>query len=330
MHRIAKLIFALGLALVATPSSYAQQSAKMARVGFLWPSAPGAPAPLINAFRQGLRELDWVEGQNLIMEYRFADGKPERFPALVGELSSLPVDVIVAGPAPAAVAAKTAVSTIPIVITLGADPVAFGLMEGLSPQVGNITGLTEITPELTPKRLTLLKESIPSLSRVALLWHAGVLQKDTIDKTVADAKTAARVLGLEIQLVEAKTNDSLEVAFDEITKGRAEAVVVLMSPAFNAQTKTLADLANKHKLPTVYEFRGFAAAGGLMSYGADFGDVYRRAAKYVDRLLKGAKASDLPVAGPSQIELVVNLKAAKELGVTIPQSVLQQARDVIQ
>jgi ABC-type uncharacterized transport system substrate-binding protein len=242
----------------------------------------------------------------------------------------LPVQVIVAGPAPAAVAAKQATTTIPIVITLGADPVAFGLIERRTPHSGNITGLTEVVPELTPKRLALLKEIMPALTRVALLWQSGSLREETVSQMVQEAQDAARALGLELQVVEARTADGLDPAFDEIVKGRAEALVVLMSPTFNTQTKRLADLASQHRLPTMYEFRGFAVAGSLMSYGAEINDIYRRAATYVDQLLKGAKPADLPIEGPTKLELVINRKTAQTLGLEIPQSLLRQADQVIE
>jgi putative tryptophan/tyrosine transport system substrate-binding protein len=188
-----ELTLALTFALLAMSSEVnAQQAVKMPRVGFLWPSAPGAPSPLVDAFRQGLREHGWIDGQNVAIEFRYAEGKPERFPALVEELVSLPIDVIVAGPAPAALAATKATATIPIVITLGADPLAFGLNKS------NVTGLTEITPELTPKRLGFLKEMMPKLSRVALLWQSGSLREDTISKTTTEARNTARTLGLQI------------------------------------------------------------------------------------------------------------------------------------
>jgi ABC-type uncharacterized transport system substrate-binding protein len=264
------------------------------------------------------------------VEYRYAEGKAERFPELIAELVHLPVEVIVAGPAPAAVAAKKVTTTIPIVITLGADPVAFGLMESLTPQGGNITGLTEVAPELTPKRLALLKELMPTLTRVALLWQPGTLREETGGQMLQEAKDTARPLGLQLQVVETRTADGLDLAFDEIVKERAEALVVLMSPTFNAQPKRLADLASTHRLPTMYEFRSFAAAGGLMSYGAEISDIFRRAATYVDRLLKGAKPADLPVERPTKFELVINRKTAQTLGLEIPQSLLRQADQVIE
>jgi putative ABC transport system substrate-binding protein len=326
-----RLIFALVLSLLTMSFEVnAQPAAKVPRVGFLWTGSSSAPSPLIEAFRQELNGLGWVDGKNVIVEYRYAEGKAERFPELVAELVHLPVEVIVAGPAPAAVVAKKATTTIPIVITLGADPLAFGLMDSLTPQGDNITGLTEVTPELTPKRLALLKEIMPALTRVAFLWQPGSLREETFGQMMKEAKDTARTLGLQTQVVEARTADGLDLAFDEIVKGRAEALVVLMSPTFNAQTKRLADLASTHRLPTMYEFRAFAAAGGLMSYGADFSDVYRRAATYVDRLLKGAKPADLPVEGPTKFELVINRKTAHTLGLEIPQSLLRQANQVIE
>ena len=315
------------MAIVATAD--AQDVQKRPKVGFLWSGSAGSPSPFIAAFETGLRDLGWVKDQNVTVEYRYADGKAERFPELVKELVDLPVEVFVAGPAPAAVASKRATSTIPIVITLGADPVAFGLMESLRPQDGNITGLTEVTPELTPKRLSFLKEIMPALTRVAILSQPGILRIETFDQMVKQTKDTAQSLGLQLQFFEVRTINDLAAAFDEMAKARVEAVVVLQAPTFNAQTKRLAELANTHRLPTVYEFRSFPAAGGLMSFGADFNDIYRRAATYVDKLLKGAKPADLAVEGPTKLELVINRKIAKTLGLEIPHVLLQQADQVI-
>jgi len=326
-----RLIVPLVLSLLAVSfDGYAQQAGKMPRVGFLWTGPSSSSSPFIEAFRRGLHGLGWVDGQNVTVEYRYAEGKAERFPDLATELVHLPVEVIVAGPAPAAVAAKQATTTIPIVITLGADPLAFGLMESRAPQGGNITGLTEMAPELTPKRLALLKELMPALTRVALLWQPGTLREETFGRIVQEAQDAARALGIQLQVVEARTADGVDAAFAEIVKGRAEALVVFMSPTFNNQPKRLADLASQHQLPTMYEFRGFAAAGGLMSYGADISDIYRRAATYVDRLLKGAKPADIPVEGPTKFELVINRKTAQTLGLEIPQSLLLRADQVLE
>ncbi len=266
----------------------------------------------------------------MAVEYRYAEGKAERFPDLAAELVRLPVEVIVAPPAPATLAAKAATTTIPIVFTLGADPVAFGVLASLRPQGGNITGLTEVAPELTPKRLGLLKESMPALTRVAILSQPGTLRDETFGRMVKEANDTARSLRLQLQFVEARAANDLDQAFNEMAKERAEALVVLMSPTFNAQTQQIANLASKHRLPTIYEWRGFAAAGGLMSYGADFNDIYRRAATYVDRILKGARPADLPVEGPTKFELVINLKTAKTLGLEIPQLLLRQADQVIE
>ena len=198
------------------------------------------------------------------------------------------------------------------------------------PQGGNTTGLTEVVPELTPKRLTLLKEIMPALTRVAILSQPGMLRAETFEQMVKQAKDTAQSLGLQLQFVEVRAANELDQAFGEMVKERVEALVVLMSPTFNAQTRRLADLASTHRLPTMYEFRGFAAAGGLMSYGADISNIYRRAATYVDRLLKGARPADLPVEGPTKLELVINRKTAKTLGLEIPQALLQQADQVME
>jgi putative tryptophan/tyrosine transport system substrate-binding protein len=318
-------VTAVMLAIVATAN--AQQITKSPKVGFLSGGSAGSPSPFITAFENGLRDLGWIKDKGVIVEYRYADGKTERYPDLVNELVRLPVDVIVAGPAPAALVAKKATPTIPIVITLGADPIAFGLME--TRQSGNITGLTEVTPELTPKRLTLFKQIMPSLRRVAILSQPGMLRTETFDQVVKQARETAQSLGLQLEFFEVRAITDLDAAFDGMTKVGIEALVVLQSPMFNAQTKRLADLANTHRLPTMYEFRGFAAAGGLMSYGADFNDIYRRAATYVDRLLKGAKPADLRVEAPIKLDLVINRKTAKTLGLEMPQALLHQADQVI-
>jgi len=316
------------LAIGATAN--AQQAQKRPTVGFLAPGSAGSPSPFIEAFENGLRALGWIKDQNVILEYRYAEGKAERFPELVNELVRLPVDVIVAGPAPAAVAAKKATTTIPIVITLGADPFAFGLMDSHTAQNGNITGLTETTPELTPKRLTLLKQIMPNLTRVAILSQPGMLRAETFDQIVKEAGDTARSLGLELQLMEVRAASDLDAVFNEMAKARVEGLVVLQSPTFNAQTKRLADLANSHRLPTIYEFRAFAAAGGLISYGADFNDVYRRAAGYVHKLVKGARPGDLPVESPTKLEPVINRKTANTMGLELPQTLVLAADQVIE
>lgn len=325
--RILLMMLAL-LAIVAPADS--QQTQKSPKIGFLVSGSAASPSPFIEAFENGLRALGWVKDQNMTVEYRYAEGKAERFPDLVNELVRLPVDVIVAGPAPAAVAAKKATTTIPIVITLGADPFAFGLIDSHTPQSGNITGLTETTPELTPKRLMLLKQIMPALTRAAILSQPGMLRAETFDQIVRQARDTAQSLGLQLQFVELRAASDLEAAFDEMAKAGVEALVVLQSPTFNAQTKRLADLTNTHRLPTIYEFRAFAVAGGLVSYGADFSDVYRRAAGYVDRLVKGARPGDLPVESPTRLELVINRKTANTLGLEVPQTLLQLADQVIQ
>ena len=326
------LIVALvsSLLMVGVFETDAQQPQKIPKVGFLWIGSPGSPSPLIEAFENGLRDLGWVKGQNVAVEYRYAEGKAERFPDLAAELVRLPVEVIVAPPAPATLAAKAATTTIPIVFTLGADPVAFGVLVSLRPQGGNITGLTEVAPELTPKRLRLLKEGMPALTRVAILSQPGTLSDKTFGQMMKEAKDAARSLGLQLQFVEAQAASDLDLAFDQMARERAEALVVLMSPTFNAQTQQIANLASKQRLPTIYEWKTFAEAGGLMSYGADVNDIFRRAATYVDRILKGARPADLPVEGPTKFELVINLKTAKTLGLEIPQSLLRQANQVIE
>ena len=319
-----------GGVLAAPFAAGAQSGAKIPKVGFLLAGSARSPSPVVEALEKGLRDLGWINGQNVVLEYRYAEGKTERFPDLAGELVRLPVDVIVAPPAPATHAAKAATTTIPIVFTLGADPVAFKVMSTLDPRGGNLTGLTEMAPELTPKRLGLLKEIVPTLSRVGILSQSGTLRDETFGQMAREANNTARSLGFQVRFVEARVATELEAVFDEIAKERVEALVVLMIPTFNAQTKRLADLASKHRLAAVYETKGFAVAGGLASYGADISDIWRRAATYVDRILKGARPADLPVETPTKFELVINLKTAKALGLTIPLSLLARADQVIQ
>lgn len=324
----AALAVVLTLGVLAAPlSAEAQAVAKTPVIGVLW--STGAPSPFAEAFETGLRELGWVNGQNVTIEYRYAEGKAERFPDLANELVRLRVDVIVAPPAPATLAAKAATTTIPIVFTLGADPTAFGVLTNPRPEDGNLTGLTEIAPELTPKRLELLKEIVPALTRVAIVWQPGTLRDETYAQLAKEARVTAQSFGIQLRFVEIREAKELEATFDDIAK-RHEAVIVLMSPTFNAQTKRLADLASKHRLAAVYETSAFAMAGGLGSYGAVISDVWRRAATYVDRILKGARPADLTVEGPTKLELAINMKTARTLGLTVAPSLLRRADKVIE
>jgi len=313
---------------VAPLAAEAQQAAKVARIGFL--SANLAPSPhLREAFRQGLRDLGYVEGRNLVIEYRDAEGRFERLPALAAELVALKVDVIVAGGTPQALAAKQATRTLPIVFTAVGDPVTDGLVPSLARPGGNVTGLSALTPELVGKCLEQLKQTLPGVSRVAVLWQPGAFSERTEKDMLKGADVAARALGVQLQFVEARGPADFDRAFSDMTRARAGALTVLPSSMFFNARRRLVDLAATNRLPTVSPRREFVEAGGLMAYGPNIADVFRRAATYVDKILKGAKPGDLPVEQPTKFELVINLKTAKALGLTIPQSVLGRSDEVI-
>ena len=327
----AAVTVALALGLVDAPlNAEAQQAAPVARIGLL-ANNPAASPHLLEAFLQGLRDLGYVEGRNVVIEYRFAEGKFERFPALAAELVALKVDVIVASTDPAALAAKQATKTIPIVFASGAsDPVTSALVTSLARPGGNVTGVTGLGPELVAKVLEHLKQAVPGISRVAVLWHSGGLGERTQKDMLKEAEVAARALGVRLQFVEARGPADIDRAFADMTRARAGALTVLPSSMFNGERRRLVDLAAKNRLPAVYSWREFVDAGGLMSYGPNLVDLYRRPATYVDKILKGAKPGDLPVEQSSKFELVINLKTAKALGLTIPQSVLLRADHVIE
>jgi ABC-type uncharacterized transport system substrate-binding protein len=314
--------------LAAPRAAEAQQAAKVARIGFLATNLAGSPH-VIEAFRQGLRDLGYVEGRNVVIEYRDAEGKFERLPALAAELVALKVDVILAGGTLAALAAKQATRTIPIVFVSAGDPVGSGLVTSLARPGGNVTGLSNLTTELVSKCLELLTQAVPRVSRVAALWQPGAMGERTEKDMLKEADVAARALGVRLQVVEARGPADLDRAFSDMTKARADALTVLGSSMFFTERRRLVDLAAKNRLPAVYNVREFVDAGGLMAYGPNQADLFRRAATYVDKILKGAKPADLPVEQPTKFELVINLKAAKALGLTIPQSVLGRADEII-
>jgi ABC-type uncharacterized transport system substrate-binding protein len=317
-------------ALFSPAAAEAQEAAKVARIGLL-ANNPAANPHLLEAFLHGLRDLGYVEGRNLVIETRSAEGKLERYPALAAELVALKVDVIVAANPTAALAAKQATRTLPIVFAAaGADPVTSGLVTSLARPGGNVTGLTGLGPELVGKWLDQLKQAVPGVSRVAVLWHPGAGGERTERDMLKGAEVAARALGVRLQFVEARGPEDFGRAFSEMTRGRAGALAVLGSAMFVSERRRLLDLAAKNRLPAVYSHREFVDAGGLMFYGPDLADIYRRAASYADRILKGAKPADLPVEQPTKFELVINLKTAKALGLTIPQSLLLRADQVIQ
>jgi putative ABC transport system substrate-binding protein len=321
-----------GALLTAPLATEAQQAAKVARIGCLvWLplESPEARVPL-EAFRQGLRERGYVEGQNIVIEYRSADGKIDRLPGLGTELARLKVDLIVVANTPMARAVQQATTTIPIVAWAMGDPVGDGLVASLARPGGNITGLTFLGPELVPKRLGLLKEALPKVTRIAALWHSGIFGERTTRDMLKGTEAAARALGVQLQLVEVRGPDEFDRAFSTMTRERADALIVFPSPALFNERRRIVALATKHRLPSMFNAREFVELGGLIGYGASITDLSRRAATYVDKILKGTKPADLPVEQPTKFELVINLKTAKALGLTIPQSLLQRADEVIQ
>ena len=324
---------ALAVGILITPIvAEAQPAAKVPRIGYLVTGSLESPETRValDAFRQGLRERGYVEGQNILIEYRAADGKIERFPGLATELARLKVDVILAANTPAARAVQQATTTIPIVVPVIGDPVGDGLVASLARPGGNITGLTFLGPELVPKRLELLKQALPKVSRVAALWHRGAFSERTTRDMLMATEAAARTLGVQLQLVEVRGPNEFDRAFSTMISERADALIVFPSTMlFNERTR-IVDLAAKHRLPSMSQAREFVELGGLIAYGASITDLFRRAATYVDKILKGAKPSDLPVEQPTKFELVINLKTAKALGLSIPQSVLGRADHVIE
>jgi putative ABC transport system substrate-binding protein len=328
--RLIGLAVVLAVSLTLAPlAAEAQQAAKIPRIGYLTVDLAANP-DLHEAFRQELRDLGYVEARNLVIEYRDGKGKFERLPALAAELVALKVDVIVAAGTPHALAAQQATRTIPIVLTGAGDPVASGLVSSLARPGGNVTGLSMLTPELVGKRLELLKQAVPGVSRVAVLWQPGDYGERTEKDILKEAEVTARALGVRLQVVEARGPQDFDRAFSDMTRARAGALIVLGSSMFFTERRRLVDLTAKHRLPGVYSARDSVDVGGLMSYGANLADMFRRAATYVDKILKGAKPGDLPVEQPTNFELVINLKTAKALGLTIPQTLRQRADEVIQ
>jgi ABC-type uncharacterized transport system substrate-binding protein len=310
---------------VLCPPTQAQQPAKISRIGWLAGGSPSGVAPLTDAFRQGLHQLGYVEGKNVAIEYRYAEGKFDRLPDLAAEIVQLKVDVIIVASDRAIDAVKRATATIPIVMVGPGDPVGLGLIDSLARPGGNLTGLSFILIELAGKRLELLKEAFPKISRVAVLRIAAPVGEQQVKET----EVAAQKLGIQVQSVQVQSADDFENAFLTITKGRADSLLIPRSPLIRTHATRIMDFAEKRRLPTMYDDRLFVEAGGLMSYGTNTLDFYRRAATYVDKILKGAKPADLPVEQPMKFELVINLKTAKQIGVTIPPNVLARADKVI-
>lgn len=310
----------------------AQQPKTVARIGLLATASREAPEAqmLFNAFRQALRDRGHVEGRSIVIERRSANGSIERFPALARELVRLKVDVIVALNSLSARAAQQATATIPIVVAVMGDPVGERLVASLARPGGNLTGLTFLAPELVPKLLALLKEALPAAAQVAALFHPRAYGEHTMNALMKDTETAARALGVHLRLAAVQGPDELDRAFTTISAERADALIVFPSPMLFNERRRIADFATKHRLPTMAIAREFTELGGLMSYGASIIDLFRRAAGYVDKILKGAKPSDLPVEQPTKFELVINLKTARALGLAVPEALLVAADEIIE
>ena len=327
---LSPLLFALGflcaLLLALCSSVNAQQPKKIPRIGFLSTTFPSNVPPRLEAFRQGLREIGYVEGKNIIIEYRYAEGKIDRLPMLLDDLVRLKVDVIVtSGPSPTR-SAKKATVTIPIVMTWDYDPVGNGLVMSLAQPGGNITGLSTLAPEISGKQLEILREIVPKLSRVAVLGTSSVPGNA---EALRATELAAVALKVPLLYIEIRDRKDIETVFQTARKGRVDAVLALASRVLLTDRTQVADLAVKSRLPAIYGESEHVEAGGLMTYGVNIPDLFRRAATYVDKILKGAKPADLPVEQPTKFEFIINLKAAKQIGLTIPPNVLARADKVI-
>jgi len=320
-------LFAIIVALtVCGARAEAQQPGKIFRIGFLDPSTASGSAVLVKAFRQELSKLGWIEGKNITIEYRFAEQMNERVPELASDLVRLKVDLIVATTTPSALVAKSATTTIPIVMVSAADPVGTGLVASLARPGGNVTGFSALSTELITKRLEILNDAVPKLARVGLLRPAALAS----DLQLKDLRPAAQTLKLKLEEIDAQPDpQGLESAFQTAKQKQVNAIMTMTTRAFFAERKRIVELAAKYRLPAIYFQREFVDEGGLMSYGADFDDLYRRAAVYVDKILKGAKPGDLPVQQATKFEFVINLKAAQQIGLTIPVRVLERANQVI-
>jgi putative ABC transport system substrate-binding protein len=324
------LFVMLALSVLAAPVvAAAQQPTKVHRIGRLSPGPPPSQSsPSMEAFRQGLRDLGYVEGQNLVIEWRWAEGRDERLPDLAAELVRLQVEVIVVGGVAAIRAAQHATSTIPIVMAANYDPVGEGFVASLAHPGGNITGVSWLGAELPGKRLEILKETLPQSTRIAVLGNPTFAAYDT---WLHSLTTAARALGLHLHVLELRRADELDSAFAALTNTGADALIVLSDPALmDGLHGRIVDFAATSRLPAMYDWRAYVDAGGLMSYGPNMPDMQRRAASYVDKILKGAKPADLPIEQPTTFNLVINLKVARALGLTIPPTVLFQAHEVLQ
>jgi putative tryptophan/tyrosine transport system substrate-binding protein len=329
MNARRRLVLALMAGALTAPfASFAQQPTKSARIGFLAPTFPQVLSTRLQAFRDGLRELGYVEGKNLQLEVRWGEGKLERLPTLADELVQAKVDVIVAATSPSVVAARQATQTVPIVMPVSSDPVGDGLVASLARPGGNITGLSLMAPELGQKRLQLLEELFPKVSRaVAVLWNPAYVG---MRARFEQAQVAAPAVGLTVRSVEVRDTHELDVAFEAIIREHPDGLLLLVDPFTFSQRARIVEFAAEQGLPVIYESSDFVDVGGLISYGPNIHDMYRRSATYVDKILRGAKPADLPVEQPTKFEMAVNLRAAKALGIKFPESILLRADKVIE
>jgi putative ABC transport system substrate-binding protein len=321
------IVIVVFASLVVPRATGAQPPGRVARIGVLHSGSPSSAAPSEDAFRQALRELGYIQGQNILLEHRFAEGKSEKLSELAAELVLLKVDILVVGGVSATQAARQATTTVPIVVGYAGDLVGTGLVASLAKPGGNVTGSTEISPDLSGKRLELVKEVVPRASRVGVVWYPRKGGSD--EEEVRQTETAARQLGVQVQLIEVQQPNEFQGAYTAMTKQQANAVILIRGSFTDFHRTQLIGLALKHRLPSICEPAQWVHDGCLMSYGPDYAHLWRRTAVYVDKILKGAKPADLPVEQPTKFELVVNLRIARALGLTLPQSILLRADEVI-
>jgi putative tryptophan/tyrosine transport system substrate-binding protein len=326
MKRKISILAVFAMLLALSFSAQAQQPTKASRIGFLNAGSPATSPARQELFRQGLRQLGYVEGKNIVIDWRYAEGKPDRLPALAAELVRLKVDIIVTGGGISTRSAKDATVTIPIVMTQDIDPVGNGFVASLARPGGNITGLSTLAPEISGKQMELLKEIVPKFARVAVL---GTTTNPGTAQALKETELAAGAFKVQLQYLDVLGPKDINTGFRTATKAHADAVLVLISSVLNTHRAPVVNLAVKSRLPVMYPFPEFVEAGGLMSYGVSFADLWRRAATYVDKILKGAKPADLPVEQPKKFELIINVKSAKQIGLTIPPNVLVRADKVI-
>ena len=324
MKSIVILVLATAIS-ISTPDAQAQQATAIPRIGILVGTAASSVSARVEAFRQRLRELGYVEGKNIVIEYRYAEGKVEGLPALAADLLNLKVDIIVTA-GPATLAAKKATATIPIVFTAANDPLGTGVVFSLARPGGNITGLSVMAPDLDGKRLELLKEAFPKIARVAFLWQPTGSRGNL---ALTEMEAPAKALGVKLQALEVRVFDDFDSAFTRAKRDGAQALITAQNPLITAQQRLVLDFAVKNRLPAIYPASEFVESGGLMSYAPNYSDLFRRAADFVDKILKGTKPGDIPVEQPTKFEFIVNLKAAKQIGVTIPPNLLARADRVI-